>query len=135
MILDKVEIINLDGIPMLQCRHAQVAEDGTKYGYHRHVINALDDVSGEPAAVQALAASIFTDEIKATEQARVDAEAAKAEAERLEAERIAAEAEAAKLAEQEAARLAEEAAEAQRVADEQARIDAAVAAALEAQSS
>lgn len=122
MILDKVEIVNLDGIPAIQCRHAQVAEDGTKYGYHRHVINALDDVSGEPAQVQALAASIFTDEIKATEQARVDAEAAKAEAERLEQERLAAEAEA------EAQAAAEQAA-----AEEQARIDAAVAAALAAQ--
>lgn len=118
MILDKVEAVNLDTTPILQCRHAQVAEDGTKYGYHRHVINPLDDVSAEPAQVQALAAAIFTPEVKAAAQAIADAEAAKAETERLEQEANAA--------------LAAQEAEAAALAETE-RFNAAVAAALAAQ--
>lgn len=66
--LDKCEVVNMDTIPMLQCRHAVWVEDeGQIIGgkqYHRHVITPADDVSGEDAQVQALAAAIFTQEVK-----------------------------------------------------------------------
>jgi len=76
-VLDKAEIVNLDTIPAIQCRHAVwVEDDGVVIGgkqYHRHVINPTDDVSGEDAKVQAMAAAIFTDEVKAAYQAQLDA--------------------------------------------------------------
>ena len=66
--LDKVEAVNLDSIPMLQCRHViYVEDDGQVIGgkqYHRHVLAPDSDVSNEPASVQAMAAAIFTDEVK-----------------------------------------------------------------------
>jgi len=67
--LDKCEVVNMDTIPMIQCRHVvYVEDDGVVIGgkqYHRHVIAPTDDVSNEDSAVQALAAAIFTDEVKA----------------------------------------------------------------------
>jgi len=67
--LDKCEIVNMDTIPMIQCRHAVwVEDDGQMIGgkqYHRHVIAPDSDVSEEPASVQAMASAIFTDEVKA----------------------------------------------------------------------
>ena len=67
--LDKVEVVNMDTIPMIQCRHViYVEDDGVVIGgkqYHRHVIAPTDDVSGEDPQVQALAAAIFTEEVKA----------------------------------------------------------------------
>jgi len=69
--LDKCEIVNMDTIPMIQCRHAIWVEDdvtGEVFGakqFHRHVIAPDSDVSNEPASVQAMASAIFTDEVKA----------------------------------------------------------------------
>ena len=69
--LDKCEIVNMDTIPMIQCRHAIWVEDdvtGEVFGgkqFHRHVIAPDSDVSEEPASVQAMASAIFTDEVKA----------------------------------------------------------------------
>jgi hypothetical protein len=73
-VCDKVEVVNMDTIPMLQCREATwVEEDGVMIGgkqYHRHVISPSDDVSNEPAEVQAFAAALFTDEVKAAYAAK-----------------------------------------------------------------
>jgi hypothetical protein len=73
--LDKVEAVNLDSIPVLQCRHViYVEDDGQIIGgkqFHRHVINPTDDVSGEDPAVQAMAAALFTDEVKAAYAAKL----------------------------------------------------------------
>jgi len=73
--LDKVEVVNMDTIPMIQCRHAVwVEDDGQVIGgkqYHRHVIAPNSDVSGEDAQVQAMATAIFTDEIKAAYAAKL----------------------------------------------------------------
>ena len=72
---DKVEAVNLDTIPMIQVRNATwIEEDGVMVGskgYSRHVISPADDVSGEPASVQAMAAAIFTDEVKAAYAAKL----------------------------------------------------------------
>jgi len=78
-VLDKAEIVNMDSLPSIQCRHAiWVEDDGVVIGgkqYHRHVINPTDDVSSEDAQVQAMAAAIFTDEVKAAyTAAQADAE-------------------------------------------------------------
>lgn len=70
-VLDKVEIVGMDSLPAIQCRHAIWVEDdetGEVFGgkqYHRHVITPDSDVSNEPASVQAMASAIFTDEVKA----------------------------------------------------------------------
>ena len=75
--LDKVEIVGMDTIPAIQCRHAIWVEDdetGEVFGgkqYHRHVIAPDSDVSNEPASVQAMAAAIFTDEVKAAYAAKL----------------------------------------------------------------
>lgn len=131
MMLNKIEIVGAATLtPAIQVQQVKLDSDGNPTGsYHRYVLNPLDDVSNETPQVQAMAAAIFTAEIVAEAQRLADV----AEAERVEQERIAAEQEATRLAEEEAARIAQEEAEAQRVADEQARIDAAVAAALAAQ--
>jgi len=69
-VLDKAEAVSLDTIPMIQCRHKVYVQDddtGEIIGgsqYHRHVVTPADDVSSEPATVQALAAALFTDEVK-----------------------------------------------------------------------
>ena len=73
--LDKCEVVNMDTIPMIQCRHViYVEDDGVVIGgkqFQRHVIAPTDDVSGEDAQVQALAAAIFTDEVKAAYTAKL----------------------------------------------------------------
>jgi len=66
--LDKVEVVGMDKIPMIQCRHATwIEEDGTIVGgksYHRHVVTPASDVSGEPAEVQAMAVALFSQAVK-----------------------------------------------------------------------
>ena len=44
--------------------------------FHRHVIAPTDDISGEDARVQAVANSLWTDEVKAAYQASLPAEPA-----------------------------------------------------------
>ena len=73
---DKIEIIG-------QYKHIQVREatvikrDDVEISrsYHRHVISPLDDVSGESAEVQAIAAAVHTQAIKDAYQAHLDAQA------------------------------------------------------------
>ena len=64
--IDKYEIVG--PFKHIQCRHATIIErDGVEISrsFHRHVIAPDSDNSGEPAEVQALAAVLHTDEIKA----------------------------------------------------------------------
>lgn len=65
-IIDKYEIVG--EFKHVQCRHARVIYDtGVEISrsFTRHVIAPGDDVSGEPAEVQAICAAVHTDEIKA----------------------------------------------------------------------
>ena len=68
--LDKVEIVNMDTVPSIQCRHSIWVEDdetGEMFGgkqYHRHVVMPDSDVTTEAAQVQALATTLFTQEVK-----------------------------------------------------------------------
>ena len=68
-IIDKYEIVG--PYKHVQCRHARVIyDDGTEISrsFHRHVISPGDDVSGEPAEVQAICAAVHTAEIIAAYQ-------------------------------------------------------------------
>lgn len=71
-ILDKFEVVGVDtGLPSIQCRHKIFVQDDETgemvggYQLHRHVVHPDTDVSSEDAVIQALAASLFTDEVKA----------------------------------------------------------------------
>ena len=72
---DKIEIVSEH--KFLQIRTATVVlDDGVEIskGYHRRVVGPLDDVSGETAEIQALAALVHTDEVKAAYQAHIEAQ-------------------------------------------------------------
>ena len=72
---DKIEIVG--DYKHLQIRTATIIErDGVEIskGYHRRVVGPLDDVSGETAEIQALAALVHTDEVKAAYQAHIEAQ-------------------------------------------------------------
>jgi len=72
---DKIEIVG--DYKHIQVRTATVIErDGAEISrsFHRHVISPLDDVSYESAEVQAIAAAVHTDEVKAAYQAHLDAQ-------------------------------------------------------------
>ena len=63
---DKIEV--LGDFKHIQVRTATVIErDGTEISrsFHRHVVAPDADVSGESAEVQAIAAAVHTDEVKA----------------------------------------------------------------------
>jgi len=71
-IIDKYEIVGPH--KHLQCRHARVIYDtGVEISrsFTRHVISPGDDVSGEPAEVQAICAAVHTPEVIAAYQAHV----------------------------------------------------------------
>lgn len=71
-IIDKYEIVG--PYKHVQCRHARVIyDDGTEISrsFHRHVIAPGDDVSSEPAEVQAICAAVHTAEVIAAYQAHV----------------------------------------------------------------
>ena len=62
--VDKIEIVG--EFKAVQVRTATVvSEDGTELSrsYHRHVIQACDDYSGEDAEVQAVCAAVHTDAV------------------------------------------------------------------------
>ena len=75
-IQDKLEVTG-------EFRHIQVrtatviSEDGVELSrsFHRHVVSPLDDVSGESAEVQAIAAAVHTQAVKDAYQAHLDAQA------------------------------------------------------------
>mgnify|MGYP005992567479 CR=1 FL=1 len=58
-----------------------IQDDGAEISrsFHRHVIAPTDDISGEDARVQAVANSLWTDEVKAQYQASLPAEEPAAE--------------------------------------------------------
>ena len=71
-IIDKYEIVG--EFKHVQCRHASVIKrDGVEISrsFTRHVIAPGDDVSGEPAEVQAICAAVHTAEVIAAYQAHV----------------------------------------------------------------
>ena len=73
---DKIEIVGQ--FKHIQVREATIIErDGVEISrsFHRHVISPLDDVSGESNEVQAIAAAVHTDDVKAAYQAHLDAQA------------------------------------------------------------
>jgi hypothetical protein len=75
--VDKIEIVG--DYKHVQVRTATVIEeDGVELSrsFHRHVVSPLDDTSGETTEVQAICASVHTDEVKAAYQAHLDAQAA-----------------------------------------------------------
>ena len=55
-----------------------IQDDGAEISrsFHRHVVVPTDDISGEDARVQAVANSLWTDEVKAEYQASLPAEPA-----------------------------------------------------------
>jgi hypothetical protein len=72
---DKIEICG--DYKHIQIRTATIIErDGVEISrsFHRRVVGPLDDVSNETAEVQALAAVVHTDEVKAAYQAHIDAQ-------------------------------------------------------------
>ena len=72
---DKIEIVG--DYKHLQIRTDTIIErDGVEIskGYHRRVVGPLDDVSGETAEIQALAALVHTEEVKAAYQAHIEAQ-------------------------------------------------------------
>ena len=66
-VLDKIEVVT--DFKIIQCRHDnRIVDDETgeivsQANYHRHVLAPGDDVSGEPADVQTIAAAMWTPEI------------------------------------------------------------------------
>ena len=72
---DKIEIVG--DYKHLQIRTATIIErDGVEISrsFHRRVVGPLNDVSGESAEIQALAALVHTDEVKAAYQAHIEAQ-------------------------------------------------------------
>jgi len=73
---DKIEIVG--DYKFIQIRQATIIErDGVEISrsFSRHVVGPLDDLSGETAEVQAIAAAIHTDELKAAYAAHMEAQA------------------------------------------------------------
>jgi hypothetical protein len=73
--VDKIEIVG--DYKHVQVRTATVIEeDGAELSrsFHRHVVSPLDDTSGETAEVQAICASVHTDEVVAAYQAHLEAQ-------------------------------------------------------------
>ena len=73
LIEDKIEIVG--DYKAVQVRTSTVIkEDGVELSrsYNRHVVNCLDDISGESTEVQAICNAVWTDEIKAAYQAFLD---------------------------------------------------------------
>ena len=73
LIEDKIEIVG--DYKAVQVRTSTVIkEDGVELSrsYNRHVVNCLDDISGESTEVQAICNAVWTDEIKAAFQEFLD---------------------------------------------------------------
>ena len=84
---DKIEIVG--DFKHIQVRTATViSEDGAELSrsFSRHVVSPLDDVSGESAEVQAIAAAVHTQAVKTAYQAHLDDQASEMAAEQAEGE-------------------------------------------------
>lgn len=69
LIEDKIEIVG--EFKNVQIRTSTVIKEDNieiSRSYHRHVVNCLDDISGESAEVQAICNAVWTDEIRAAYQ-------------------------------------------------------------------
>ena len=72
---DKIEIVGVHkAVQIRTC--TQVLEDGVELssGYHRHVVVAGQDYSGESTEVQAICAAVHTDAVIAAYQASLTEE-------------------------------------------------------------
>lgn len=80
MALEKTQVIGsmeIGELGQISVRTDTVIKDeGSEISrsFHRHVLAPTDDVSGEDARVQAVANSLWTDEVKAQYQASLPAE-------------------------------------------------------------
>ena len=75
LIEDKIEIVG--DYKSIQVRTATVIKEDDieiSRSFHRHVVNCLDDISGESTEVQAICNAVWTDEIKAAYQAFLDSQ-------------------------------------------------------------
>ena len=85
MALEKITEIgemNVGANSVISVRTDTVIQDNgveVSRSFHRHVVVPTDDVSGEDARVQAVANSLWTDEVKAAYQASQQAEEPAAE--------------------------------------------------------
>ena len=73
LIEDKIEIVG--DYKTIQVRTATVIkEDGVELNrsFHRHVVNCLDDITGESSEVQAICNAVWTDELRAAYQEYID---------------------------------------------------------------
>ena len=76
-ILNKIEIVG--AFKSLQIRQdKQIVDEDTgdikaNGQWHRYVLNPGDDISGQPSEVQAVANAVWTDEIKSSYTAHLDA--------------------------------------------------------------
>lgn len=69
LIEDKIEIVG--EFKNVQIRTSTVIKEDNieiSRSYHRHVVNCLDDISGESVEVQAICNAVWTDEIRAAYQ-------------------------------------------------------------------
>ncbi len=73
LIEDKIEIVG--DYKAVQVRTSTVIkEDDVEINrsYNRHVVNCLDDISGESTEVQAICNAVWTDEIRTAYQEHLD---------------------------------------------------------------
>ena len=74
-IVDKIEVVGI--YKFVQVREdKQIVDDATDEvkvtgQWHRYVLTPTDDLSGQPADVQAVANAVWTDEIKAAYEAHL----------------------------------------------------------------
>lgn len=75
---DKIEIVGSDGWKCIQVRDATIIKrDNVEISrsFHRHVVMpdiSADDLANESANVQAIAAQVFTDEVKTAYAAHLE---------------------------------------------------------------
>ena len=65
---DKIEVVDCGGWKVIQVRTATIiSRDGVEISrsFSRHVVAPDADITGESAEVQAIAAAVHTDEVKA----------------------------------------------------------------------
>ena len=70
---DKIEIVG--DYKAVQVRTATViSEDGVELSrsFHRHVLQCIDDITGQSTEVQAICNAVWTDEVKAAFQNHLD---------------------------------------------------------------
>ena len=75
LIEDKIEVVG--DYKSIQVRTATVIkEDGVELSrsFHRHVVQCLDDISGESTEVQGICNAVWTDELKTAYQEFLDSQ-------------------------------------------------------------